>query len=178
MAVNHCYIKTCTICKRSHFVRSGKIFLGAFFFPWGRNWRGPGGIKFEIVKNIYPCIRPNCSKGNMDSYTLFKTATLDRRDILQSLGIVSECCDRSCYPTSGWQKLGSSECHDISSYPTFWVPWWITLPNFLRAVIDHITQLQGDRTDHATQLLSAMIDHITQLQKSGNMIYDGTQKVG
>ena len=52
------------------------------------------------------------------------------------------------------------------------------LPNFLRAVIDHITQLQGDRTDHATQLLSAMIDHITQLQKSGNMIYEGTQKVG
>ena len=84
----------------------------------------------------------------MDSYTLFDTATLDRRDILQSFGI------------------------------TFWVPWWITLPNFLRAVIDHITQLQGDRTDHATQLLSAMIDHITQLQKSGNMIYDGTQKVG
>ena len=46
------------------------------------------------------------------------------------------------------------------------------------SLIDHVTQLQGDRTDHATQLLSAMIDHITQLQKSGNMIYDGTQKVG
>ena len=63
------------------------------------------------------------------------------------------------------------------------------LPNFLSAVIDlvtqlqgdridHVTQLQDDRIDHATQLLSAMIDHITQLQKSGNMIYDGTQKVG
>ena len=52
------------------------------------------------------------------------------------------------------------------------------LPNFLRAVIYHITHLQGDRTDHATQLLSAMIDHITQLQNSGNIIYDGTQRVG
>ena len=38
------------------------------------------------------------------------------------------------------------------------------LPNFLRAVIDHITQLQGDRIDYATQLQGDRIDHVTQLQ--------------
>ena len=50
------------------------------------------------------------------------------------------------------------------------------LPNFLNAMIDHVTQLQsdrmylvtqlqGDRIDHATQLLSAVIDHVTQLSE-------------
>ena len=44
---------------------------------------------------------------------------------------------------------------------------YITLPNFLSAVIDHVTQLQGDMIDHATKLL-----------KLGNVIYHGTQKLG
>ena len=44
---------------------------------------------------------------------------------------------------------------------------YIMLPNFLSAVIDHVTQLQGDMIDHATKLL-----------KLGNVIYHGTQKLG
>ena len=55
---------------------------------------------------------------------------------------------------------------------------YITLPNFLSAVIDHVTQLQGDMIDHATQLLNVMIDHVIQLGKLGNVIYHGTQKLG
>ena len=52
-----------------------------------------------------------------------------------------------------------------SHYPAFLVLWWITLPNFLSTLIDHLTQLQGTMMDHVTQLLSAVIDHVTQLSE-------------
>ena len=61
----------------------------------------------------------------MDSYILFETATLDRRDILQSLGIVSEFRgDRSWVVLSAmiYQVTQLSECRDGSRYLTFSEP--------------------------------------------------------
>ena len=44
-----------TVCKRSNLARSAKFFFeGVGLFLLRKELEGPGGIKFEIVKNIYP----------------------------------------------------------------------------------------------------------------------------
>ena len=99
---------------------------------------------------------------------------------------LSEYLDRSPYPTSRYHdgsRYPTSECSDRSCYPTFWVLWWIMLPNFLSAVMDHVTQLSEccDRSHYPTlgwqdrsryptfwvpwwimlpNFLSAVIDHV------------------